>query len=129
MLILPIQSEPLLKKLLIIENDTDTLEIVSILLENNGFTVVQSPKKKSAKEVAEINPDIIVLDYLLGDGYGSEICLELKNSPLTRNIPVIIFSASHNLEKVIEECRADAFIAKPFDLDDFLDMVNQWANK
>jgi DNA-binding response OmpR family regulator len=118
-----------LKKLLIIENDPDTLDIVSILLENSGFNVVQSPKKKSVQEVAEIKPDIIVIDYLLGDSYGSELCLELKNSPLTRQIPIIIFSASHNLEKVIEDCRADAYIAKPFDLEDFLDMVNQWANK
>jgi DNA-binding response OmpR family regulator len=119
----------LLKKLLVIENDMDTLEIVGILLENNDFEVVKSAQKKSIKEIIEINPDIVVIDYLLGDGRGNELCLEIKTNPLTKQIPVILFSASPNLEKVIENCLADAYIAKPFDLDDFLEMVNQWAYK
>ncbi len=118
-----------MKKVLVIENDIDTLEIVGILLENNNFEVIQSPQKRSVKEIAEINPDIVVIDYLLGDGYGNELCLEIKTNPSTKHIPVILFSASPNLEKVIETCLADAFIAKPFDLEDFLEMVNQWANK
>jgi DNA-binding response OmpR family regulator len=113
------------KKLLIIENDIDTLDIVTIILEDSGFTVVKSEAKIPVREITKINPDAIVIDYLLGAGYGSDLCMEIKENPLIKHIPVILFSASHNLEKITHDCRADASIAKPFDLDDFVQLINE----
>lgn len=116
-----------MKKILIIENDIDTLEVLSIVLKDSGYTVVQSETKISLQQIAEIAPDIIAIDYMLSDGYGNELCLDIKLNPITSRIPVILFSASLHLEKVIEACHADAFIAKPFDLLDFEKTVNELA--
>jgi DNA-binding response OmpR family regulator len=117
-----------LKKLLIIENDVDTIEIVSIILEEyNDYTVVKSQIKLPVEEIADINPNVIVMDYLLLDGYGSELCSELKENPATKHLPVIIMSASTNLGKVIKECHADAFLPKPFDLTELVELVEKVA--
>ena len=114
----------ILKKLLIIENDVDTIEIVSIILQEYNYEVVKSEKKLLVEEIAEIAPNVIVIDYMLLDGYGSELCLQVKENPLTKHMPVIIMSASTHLEKIIHDCHADAFIAKPFDLLEFVGLVN-----
>jgi DNA-binding response OmpR family regulator len=117
-----------LKKLLIIENDADTIEIVSIILEEyNDYTVVKSDKKLPIEEIAKISPNVVMIDYLLGDGYGSELCSELKENPSTQNLPVILTSASTHLEKIISDCHADAFLPKPFDLNELVELVEKVA--
>jgi len=118
-----------MKKLLLIENDRDTLEVMGVVLEYDEFEVVQSQKKLPLSEIKRINPDIIVIDHLLDDGFGSDLCLEIKSSPLTKNIPVILCSASYKVEQLAQESCADAFIAKPFDLNEFLAVINKLALK
>jgi DNA-binding response OmpR family regulator len=102
------------------------MEIVSIILEEyNNYIVFKSEKKLSVEEIAEINPNVVVIDYLLRDGYGSELCSALKENPLTQHLPVILMSASLNLEKIVRDCRADAFLPKPFDLIEFVALVDK----
>jgi DNA-binding response OmpR family regulator len=115
------------KKLLIIENDRDTLDVIGVILEDNGFEVVESQKKISLQEIERINADVIVIDHLLDDGLGSDLCLEIKSNPATKNAPVILYSASYKIEQLAKDNGADAFIAKPFDLDSFLEIVNELA--
>jgi len=117
------------KKLLLIENDRDTLDVMGVVLEYDEFEVVESQKKVSIVEIEQMNPDIIVIDHLLDDGFGSDLCRDIKSSPLTKNIPVILCSASYKVEELARESCADAFIAKPFDLNEFLKVVNELALK
>ena len=116
-----------MKKLLIIENDRDTLDVLGVILEDNDFEVIQSQKKLSLQEIEQINPDVIVIDHLLDDGFGGELCLEIKSTFATKNIPVILYSASYKIEQLAKDNYADAFISKPFDLDNFLQIVNELA--
>ena len=113
-----------MKKLLIIEDDRDTLDVLGVILEYNNYEVIESPKKMSLRDIVQINPNIIVVDYMLADGLGSDLCLQIKTDPSTKNIPVILCSASYKIEQIALDSRADAFIAKPFDLDQFIQMVN-----
>ena len=115
------------KKLLLIENDQDTRDVMGAVLEYNEFEVVESQKKMSLQEIEQINPDIIVIDHLLDDGFGSDLCLAIKSNPKTKNIPVILYSASYKIEQIALDSGADAFIAKPFDLNNFLQIVNELA--
>ena len=116
-----------MKKLLIIEDDRDTLDVIGVILEYNEYDVIQSRKQLSVQEIVQINPSIIIVDYMLSDGLGSDLCLQIKTDPTTRNIPVILCSASYKIEQIALDSRADAFIAKPFDLDQFVHMVNKLA--
>ncbi len=116
-----------MKKLLVIENDARTLDMIGYIFVHSGFKVVESLKKISVSEIDQLNPNIVVIDYLLSDGFGSDLCLEIKSNPHTNHLPVILYSASSKIEQVAHDSCADAFIAKPFDLDYFVRMVNNLA--
>ncbi len=116
-----------MKKVLVIENDADTLAIMGFIFENSEFEVIESPIRLSVEEITAINPHIIVIDYLLDDGLGSKLCLEVKSSPVTKHIPVILYSASFNLEEIAKDSNADAFICKPFDITKFLETISALA--
>jgi DNA-binding response OmpR family regulator len=114
-----------LKRILVIENDIDTLEMVGFLLGDRGFEVIQLVNKISIRDIIVLNPDLVIIDYLLGDGYGDELCLEIKSNPLTNQIPVILFSASHHLEQIAKDCGANTYITKPFDISYFEEKVKE----
>ena len=116
-----------MKKILLIEDDLDTIEMVEIILQDAGYEVVKTDRLATLSELAEMNPALIIVDYLLPHRLGNELCTEVKNFPGTKHIPVILYSASSLLRKVAEECHADAYIPKPFDLDDFVKEVNRLA--
>ena len=116
-----------MKTLLVIENDVDTIDIIESMYENTDYKVIKALKKLSVAEVEKINPNIIVLDHLLGDGYGGDLCLAIKANPLTKHIPVILYSASHHVKELAEISCADAYISKPFDLYDFMNTVDSLA--
>lgn len=112
-----------MKKILVIENDIDILDLVGFVLEDKGVEVIESQARMPIEKIVERQPNLVLLDYYLDDGYGKEICLEIKNNPLTKHIPVILFSAMTGLEEAAKESCADAFIAKPFDIDDLSKLV------
>ncbi|BAU53358.1 response regulator transcription factor [Mucilaginibacter gotjawali] len=118
-----------MKKLLILEDDPALVELVETMFSESDFTVLKSYKRIPFDEIARITPDIIILDYFLGGDLGSEICLELKASPLTQNIPVILYSAFKNLKELAIESCADGYIIKPFEIDEFMSMVYSLALK
>ena len=62
---------------------------------------------------------------MLPDGNGIDICCELKKDPKTIDIPIIIMSAHAELSDMKEKCDAEEFIAKPFDIQNFVDKVEK----
>ena len=99
--------------------------MVGILFAESGFEVIQLVNQTSIHNIIVLNPDLVIIDYLLGDGYGDQLCSEIKSNPLTNHIPVILFSASHHLEQIAKECGADTYIPKPFDILYFEEKVKE----
>ena len=118
-----------MKAVLIFENDIDTLEVVSDIFEYGVYTSIAYKTKIPLSKVIDINPNLILIDYLLDNTLGSDLCLELKSSELTKHYPVIMFSANYKVEQIATNSRADAFLAKPFDLHKLLQLVNELALK
>jgi DNA-binding response OmpR family regulator len=116
-----------MKKLIIFEDDTDTREMVVFTFENSGFEVIQSDKEISVQEIIELKPNIVIIDYLLNGTPGNEICLKLKANQFTKHIPVILYSANLDIDKISHNSCADGFVAKPFELEDFIYLVNRIA--
>ena len=114
-----------MKKILVIEDDDDIIFIVEQILKEDGYSVVTVSEEITGSEIAEISPNLIIIDYLLPFRFGDEICMEIKNHEPTKHIPVIIYSASLNLVKIVSRCKADGYITKPFDLEDFLNEVKK----
>jgi DNA-binding response OmpR family regulator len=113
-----------MKKLLLIEDDKDTREMVAFTLENNGFEVVKGNKSVSVNDVISMKPHVVIIDPS-----GDKLCADLKANDLTNPVPVIIYSASLNTDKVANKCGADAVVAKPFELEDLVHLASRLAYK
>ena len=116
-----------MKNLLIIEDDADARGMITFTFENNGYNVVQSDKALSVEEIHEIQPHIIIVDYMINGAPGNDLCLKLKASELTGQIPIILYSATVSIDKIRIKSCADGFIAKPYELEDFIYLVHRIA--
>jgi DNA-binding response OmpR family regulator len=114
------------KRVLVIDDDEDILDIIRIILEDEGYQVTTlNNGTKVSENITASRPDLILLDVMLGGMDGREICKDLKSNALFNLIPIIMISASHNLqEQVLQPRFANAFIPKPFDIDNLVNVVN-----
>lgn len=105
-------------KVLLVEDTQTLLQMVSMTLEERGYTVIQASDGITALEMlAEHAPEAIVLDINLPDIDGFELCKRIKSEPRSRNIPVLMMTAmgKSGFEVMSIEAGADDFIPKPID--------------
>ena len=115
-----------MKKILVVDDDKDTLEVVEFILTSHGFDVRTHPTGLYVNEaVTEFKPDLILLDIMLPGKLGTQVCKEVKTRS---NIPIILFSAHAKETRSFSICRADAFIGKPFNIDGLLNTINDHLN-
>lgn len=113
------------KKVLVIDDEIDILEAIKIIIETEGFEVHAVNDIKSAEEVSDYNPNLILLDFQLVGKSAKDICELLKSSDTTKDIPIIILSA-HPLSKLktlINPCHVIGYIQKPFDMNVLIEAV------
>lgn len=107
------------KKLLIVEDDADILEILGVIFSIEGYQVLLSESGSEIKDLEKLKPDLILLDIRLSPAghEGEEICERIKGCPETEHIPVILLSAEANIRQICMNCRANSYVKKPFDVD------------
>ena len=108
------------KKILIVDDEADMRETISIRLEISNFEVIEARDGEEGLEKAKKEkPDLIVLDLMMPKITGFEVCRMLKFDDAYKNIPIIVLSAlSQQLDREkAAQCGADAYFIKPFDLD------------
>ncbi len=116
----------MIKRILILDDDPGILEVIDLALTYSGFQVRPLLASENIfKMVSNFEPDLIILDYILGGINGGEVCRQLKNDPSTKHIPVIMLSAYLGLEDSIETYGYDVFIPKPFDLSYLINKINE----
>jgi two-component system response regulator VicR len=111
------------KKILVIDDDQDILDLTEIILQEKGYEVIASLTADILEDVLLIHPDLILIDDWLNGTSGHELCKKMKSAEATRHIKIIIFSASTGLQKIAEDCLADNFIEKPFEIDHLTDTI------
>ena len=102
---------------LVVEDEPAQRDVLSYNLEADGFRVVQAENGEEAlMMVDEDTPDVIVLDWMMPNLSGIEVCRRLKSRPQTRLIPIIMLSArSEEVDKVRGlETGADDYVIKPY---------------
>ncbi|MBF0253664.1 MAG: response regulator [Candidatus Omnitrophica bacterium] len=104
--------------ILVVDDEADVAEILKIRLERQGFEVVTAARGAEAIRKARRHlPGLVLLDLMLPDMDGLEVCKALKSDPSSRHIPVIMLTAkSSSTDEVAGlELGADDYITKPFD--------------
>lgn len=113
------------KNVLVIEDNHAILDVITLILESEAYKV--SGLNKSANfmnHIDEFNPDLLILDIMLPDADGRVLLQELRLNEKTKDIPVLMISARYTKENLQHaEYKPNAFVAKPFDIDDLLDRI------
>lgn len=114
-------------KVLIVEDDTNLVELLRYNFENEDFDVVVTEDGEEALILAdEEKPDIIVLDWMISNLSGLEVCRRLRRKQETQNVPVIMLTARSEESDRIRglETGADDYVTKPFSPRELIARVN-----
>lgn len=103
-------------KILIIEDEPDIRKTIEYNLSREGFEILTSASLKEGKELLDKSFSLLVLDLMLPDGSGLDLCRELKSNQELMNIPIVILTAKDDeVDKVVGfELGADDYVTKPF---------------
>jgi len=111
------------KRILIVEDSPDILEIMEKTLQARGYDVTALKDGGKALQCIESKlPDLVILDMILQDKTGSEICHEIKTCEKTKHIPVIIATGHINSDhsEYNRDSQPDDYLIKPFAMEDFI---------
>ncbi len=128
----PRDKESSVQKVMVVDDDPDALMLMEKILMDEGFELV---KVSNATEVglkaAQMTPDLILLDFLMPEINGFEVCKALRDNELTQNIPIMAVTCltkEQDIERIFE-CGADEYLPKPFRVEQLLDKVRMLLSK
>lgn len=118
------------KHILICDDDDGVIDIASIVLKEKGYRVqVCEDSNHIVEMVNTLKPNLILMDLWMPGTSGDIITRELKKRKATKKIPIIIFSASKDIEKVAKIVGADDYLPKPFDIEVLEEKVESLIEK
>lgn len=119
-----------MSRILALDDDKELLGVMKEILSLNGFDVVTSAPTYDIKELITIHhPDLIIMDFLMNEVNGGELCSVLKNDLNTQRIPVILLSAYERIILSLGDYGCDLFMAKPIDFSALVDQINNLLPK
>ena len=116
------------KVILVVEDDRDVNELVCDALDDAGFvTLAAFDGSEGMKLVGEERPDVILMDIILPDTDGIEICRNINRDDATRGIPIIMLTGRQDLSTKLSSYIAGArrYITKPFRIEDLIAEVEK----
>jgi excisionase family DNA binding protein len=120
------------KRVMIVDDSPDALALMEKALSDEGFELI---KVSNATEVglkaAQLIPDLILLDFLMPEVNGFEVCKALRANDQTRNIPIMAVTCltkERDIERIFS-CGADEYLAKPFKIDHLLEKVRELVGR
>ena len=119
-------------KILVAEDERDILELITFSLELGGFEVIQAMDGLEALEKAIVErPDLVLLDIRMPKLTGYEVCEKLKESEVTRDIPVVFISAKGQEMEIKQGLEAGAvdYVVKPFAPDELIRKMQEIIDK
>lgn len=116
---------PSLKKIMIADDDPGIVDAIEMLLEFEGYAVTSTVDGADVLDLKDELPDLLLLDIWMSGEDGRDICKKLKQLDATKNIPVIMISASRDIKESALAAGADDFLAKPFEMNDLLDKIKR----
>lgn len=119
------------KSILIVDDEEDTLEMLSTILEHENYLTWKATNGNEALELVEKVPDLVLLDIRMPGLSGLEVCRRLKQDDKFKHIPIIIFSAkvlSHDIELGLN-AGADEYLTKPFSTKELTQLIKKYIHE
>jgi len=113
-------------RVLVVEDDSDIASLLSEILENEGYAAVAVTDNDDLKGQLDPRPDLIVLDLRLTRGSADQILQTVRARGLG-DVPVVLLSAAGDLAERADELGVNAYVAKPFELEELLVVVRRFA--
>jgi len=114
------------KKVLIVDDDEALVSSLGEFLADEGFDVkIKSYADTLLEELYDWKPDIILMDIWLPGERGDDIAASIKSSPLFEGIPIVLMSASNTVGQRAQLAQAEAFLEKPFNLNEVSDLLGR----
>jgi CheY-like chemotaxis protein len=113
------------KKIIIFDDDEDILSICNYILEEQGWEVhTHTDCNNIIEKVSAVIPDVILMDNWIPDAGGIIATQTLKKDEKLKHIPVVYFSANSDIQLLADHAGAEAYLAKPFDLEELEKVIN-----
>jgi two-component system cell cycle sensor histidine kinase/response regulator CckA len=114
------------RPVLIVDDDVDTLRAERALLAEHGFRVVEARDGAEALRVLQADPPaLVVLDIQMPGVDGPTFARELRMA--LRHVPLVVLTGVADPRREADRCNAEAFLSKPFDADELLQIVRRFA--
>lgn len=114
------------KTVLICDDDHAIVHLCKLILERNNFKVEACYECESVlAKIKTVAPDIILLDLWLPVMGGEQLFKLIKEEPLFEHIPIILFSANNDIEKIARQLNAEGFFKKPFEIKKIVEMLEE----
>lgn len=120
-----------MSRILVVDDDDNVLETFQLILEIGGYNIKPLNNAEAVFEtIREFNPDLIILDIVLGKFDGRTICEQLRTHAETSHIPILMMSGLYDMAD-IKEMRypPDDFTPKPFKIDRLLEKIEILSRK
>ncbi|GGI49193.1 hypothetical protein GCM10011425_04050 [Mucilaginibacter galii] len=111
------------KQILIADDDPGIVDAVAMILDFHGYDVSFTYNGTDVLAIKENYPDLFLLDIWMSGCDGRDICRALKANEETMHIPVLMISASKDIQQSALQSGANDFLAKPFDMQDLLEKI------
>ncbi len=110
---------------MVADDDPGILDAVCIMLEFEGYKVCCTANGAEILNMHSDLPDLLLLDIWMSGIDGRDICRQLKQNSSTNKVPVVLISASRDIEQSALAAGANDFLAKPFDINDLINKIEQ----
>ncbi len=115
-----------MKRIVCADDDPGLQDIFPLICGRAGYSVTMFSNGEELMEQLDDLPDLYLLDKQLSGIDGMEVCRHLKSQDATRHIPVIMVSASPNLDKQSKAAGADGFLEKPFEVKYLFELLKKY---
>lgn len=114
--------------ILIVEDDPQVARLISLVLQRNGYeSEVVGDGNAALARAQELRPSMIFADLAIRGLDGQSLCSALKAQEATRSIPYVIVSGDRDIAEKARGCGADGYMGKPFEFEDLIRVVKQYA--
>ncbi len=113
--------------ILVVDDDYLNREVLQAHMENAHYNVILANSGAKALEMAAAQqPDIILMDVNMPGLSGYSVCLQLKKSPVTQHIPILLMTAMDDEETIAQAAQAgaDGFVSKPFNIQHMFEQIS-----